>query len=45
MSSSFQALSVDVPNSSYRLPERLEWALYTVSVDLPNRPHGLSGPP
>ena len=45
VSSSFQALSVDVPNSSYRLPERLEWALYTVSVDVPNSPHGFCGLP
>ena len=27
---------VDLPNSPYSLRERLEWALYTVSMDIPN---------
>ena len=27
---------MDVPNSPYSLRERLEWALYTVIMDIPN---------
>ena len=46
---------MDVPNSPYSVCERLEWALYTVSmdipnsfyvfVDVPNSPYGLCGRP